>query len=196
MTPTVQSGPNKGQLQFKADGSFTYTFTGVFPPKATLVTDRFTYIEHDQDGVSNVATVWIHVLRPDQGGNMPVVGTPTPAIAAQGLTASQLALSYGTFVYDVTTKHYKQTVTIKNTSAKPIVGPLSLVLDNLSAGAKLVNQTGVTVKQVPAGSSYVDVALENNVLTANQVLTITLVFDSPTAAIAYNARVLVGSAPR
>src|SRR5262249_38490032 len=83
MTPTVQSGPSKGQLQFNADGSFTYTFTGYFPPKRTLVTDSFTYVERDQDGSSNVATVRINVVRPDSGGDRAVSRSTTTAIGAR-----------------------------------------------------------------------------------------------------------------
>jgi hypothetical protein len=120
---------------------------------------------------------------------------PTIAAPLTDVTA-QLAISLGSLTLDPTTKHYKQTVTLKNTSGKAIVGPLSLVLDNLSANVKLVNKTGVTVQRAPAGSPYVDVSLFNNVLTANQSVTVVLEFDSPTAAISYKARVLSGTGPR
>jgi hypothetical protein len=81
MTPVVQAGPRKGRLDFHADGSFTYTFTGVFPRYAKFVNDIFTYVERDQDGTSNVATVVIHVTLPgsDGGGSdLPDPGASTP----------------------------------------------------------------------------------------------------------------------
>jgi hypothetical protein len=127
------------------------------------------------------------------------VTPPLPAGAiATALTdvTAQLAISLGSLTLNPTTKHYVQTVTLKNTSASPITGPLSLALDNLSSNVKLVNQTGVTTKQGPVGSPYLDVALTGNVLAAGQSVTVVLEFDSPTAAITYKARVLAGTGQR
>jgi hypothetical protein len=150
------------------------------------------------------------------GGKTPAIAAPFSAGAATPQTAlpaiqplstsaiataltdvtAQLAISLGSLTLNPTTKHYTQTVTLKNTGPTPITGPLSLVLDNLSSNAKLVNQTGVTTKQGPAGSPYLDVDLAGNVLDAGQSVTVVLEFDSPTAAITYQARVLAGTGQR
>jgi hypothetical protein len=124
-------------------------------------------------------------------GNRQAVTYTALGVPVSNVT-SQLAFSYGSFVYDPATKHYKQTVTLTNTSGKPIIGPLSLVLDGLSAGVQLVNASGKTA----AGSPYVDVALAGNVLDAGQSVTVVLEFASPSAAINYSARALAGSGPR
>jgi hypothetical protein len=122
----------------------------------------------------------------------------TSAAVAAALTdvTAQLAISLDGLTFDPTSKHYEQAVTLKNASASPIVGPLSLVLDNLSSNAKLVNQTGVTTKRGAVGSPYLDVALVSNVLDAGQSVTVVLEFDSPTTALTYKARVLAGTGQR
>jgi hypothetical protein len=128
------------------------------------------------------------------GNRQPV--TYTAVAATHSKAGSTLAPSDGSFAYDAATKHYKQTVTLKNTSGTAVIGPLSLVLDGLSAGVKLVNQTGSTSKTSPAGSPYVNVALAGNELDVGQSVTVVLEFASPSSAITYTARVLAGSGPR
>jgi hypothetical protein len=128
-------------------------------------------------------------------GNRQTVSYANFAVPVHNVTA-QLATSLGSIVFDPVTKHYKQTVTLRNPSSSAVVGPLSLVLDGLTAGVKLINRTGVTVKQGLAGSSYVDVALTNNVLDAGTSVAVVLEFDSPIALISYQVRVLAGTGPR
>jgi VCBS repeat-containing protein len=206
LTAVVQALPSHGTLTLNTDGSFTYV-----PTATNWAGDSFTYTARDQDGLSNVATVTFRLARPHPGGGgtgsgslsvpsapaavMAVPLTSTTALPLTDVTA-QLAISLGGLTFDPTTKHDEQTVTLKNTSASPIVGPLALVLDNLSSNAKLVNQTGITTKRGPAGSPYLDVALVSNVLDAGQSVTVVLEFDSPTAALTYKARVLAGTGQR
>jgi hypothetical protein len=110
---------------------------------------------------------------------------------------SLLALAYGSVGRDAATGYYMQAVTLTNTSGKPLVGPLSLVLDGLSAGVKLVNQAGTTGATSPAGSPYVNVALAGNVLDAGQSVTVTLAFDvALVGGIRYHSRVLAGAGQR
>jgi hypothetical protein len=207
LTVVAQTPPSHGTLTLNTDGSFTYV-----PTTITWPGDSFTYAARDQDGLSNIATVTLLLPRPhkDPGGgkssgslsirSAPAASMAAPATSATALPPTDLtawlAISLGSLTFDPTTKHYEQTVTLKNTSASPIVGPLSLVLDNLSSKAKLVNQKGVTTKQGPAGSPYLDVDLFSNVLDAGQSVTAVLEFDSLTAAITYKARVLAGTGQR
>jgi hypothetical protein len=128
-------------------------------------------------------------------GNRQAVSYAGFAVPVHDVTA-QLAISMGSIVLDPATRHYKQTVTLRNTSTSAIVGPLSLALDGLTPGVRLVNRTGVTLRQGTAGSSYVDVALTNNVLGVGTSVSVTLMFDSPSAVVSYHARALAGTGPR
>jgi hypothetical protein len=76
-----------------------------------------------------------------------------------------------------------------------MTGPISLVLDGLSANATVFNPSGVTdAVEAPAGSPYVN---GPNNLAAGASATITLQFTDPThAAITYKTRVLAGPGPR
>jgi hypothetical protein len=109
---------------------------------------------------------------------------------------AQLAFQYGGITYNAATNLYEQTVTLTNTGGKPIIGPLSLVLDNLTFGVSLTNRTGFTVNTNPAHSPYLDVVLANGTLAAGQSATVTLEFASPTANITYIARALAGTGSR
>jgi hypothetical protein len=128
-------------------------------------------------------------------GNRQAVTYANFAESVHNVTA-QLSISRGSIVVDPVTRHYKQTVTLRNTGGSAMVGPLSLVLDGLTAGVRLVNRTGVTARQGLAGSSYVDVALTNNVLNVGTGVSVVLEFDGPSVLISYQARVLAGTGAR
>jgi probable HAF family extracellular repeat protein len=90
---------------------------------------------------------------------------------------------------------YSQTVTVQNLGATTITGPISVALDNFTAGVVLTNKTGKTFYTGP-GSVYANVSasdLPAGVTTA----AFTLVFSNPSLkTITYTARVLGTSAPR
>jgi pimeloyl-ACP methyl ester carboxylesterase len=114
-------------------------------------------------------------------------------------SSAQVSVTRGGFRFNRLTGHFMQMVTLKNTGASPIQGPVSLVLDNLSSNAKLSNQMGVTTCAAPLGSSYIDVNVgSDNVLSANESATVALEFtnSSSTQGISYNTRVLTGSGNR
>ena len=99
------------------------------------------------------------------------------------------------FVLNPATRRYAQTVTVTNTSAHPITGPISLVLDNLSANVTLFNASGTTDSlEPPAGSPYMNA---NVSLGPGQSVSFALQFTDPTnAAISYTTRVLAGPGSR
>jgi hypothetical protein len=99
------------------------------------------------------------------------------------------------FTYNVVTKRFNQSVTITNTTQNAVPGPISLVLDGLSANASLYDPAGTTDAQsVPAGSPYANTA---SGLAPGQSVTVALQFTDPTmAGITYTPRVLAGSALR
>jgi CSLREA domain-containing protein len=99
------------------------------------------------------------------------------------------------FVLNPVTGRFAQTVTITNTSASTITGPVSLVLDSLSADATLFNATGTTDSlELPAGSPYLNANVN---LAPGQNTSFALQFTDPThGAITYNPRVLAGPGTR
>jgi hypothetical protein len=93
--------------------------------------------------------------------------------------------------------HVAQSVTIINTGAAAIAGPVSLVLDGLGPRVTLLNATGATWATVPAGDAYIDVLPAGSSLVTGGSVTVLLMFDAPSlAAIRYQTRVLAGSGPR
>src|SRR5690606_32121373 len=55
------------------------------------------------------------------------------------------------------TRRFVQTITVTNTSAEPISGPVSIVLDALSPNASLHAPNGITVAIAPSGSPFVNI---------------------------------------
>jgi hypothetical protein len=106
---------------------------------------------------------------------------------------SQVSLTQGAITKTGKTS-YTQTVTLKNTTAATISGPLALVLDSLSAKVTLTNATGATMTTSPAGSPYLDTTVTK--LAAGASVTVTLHFTSSSAAISYTPRVLNGPGSR
>jgi List-Bact-rpt repeat protein len=85
--------------------------------------------------------------------------------------------------------------TLTNNSAAAIVGPISLVFDNLSAGVTLSNATGSTALMLPGGSPYIDAALLR--LAPGQSIMFPVLFTNPdNVAFTYDTRVLVGAGSR
>ena len=106
----------------------------------------------------------------------------------------RIGLTFGGFTLNPVTKRYVQTVTLRNNSATPIAGPVSLVLDGLSTNATLFNPTGTTLLMLPAGSPYVDTGVT---LAPGQSVAIVLQFTNPSNdVITYEARVLAGAGAR
>lgn len=115
-------------------------------------------------------------------------------IAATDVTSS-VTVTRGAYVLNLTTGHYAQNVTVTNNSSSTITGPISLVLDSLSANATLYNRTSHTDSAAPpSGSPYINSAGD---LGPGQSATFALQFTDPTrTAVTYNTRVLAGSGDR
>lgn len=111
--------------------------------------------------------------------------------------SSSIKVTRGGFVLNLMTGRYVQTVTLKNTTAGSITGPISLVLDTLSSYATLYNPTGTTDSlEPPAGSAYVNVT--NGNLAAGASVSVQLQFTDPTRTtpINYTTRALAGPGAR
>jgi len=107
---------------------------------------------------------------------------------------SVVGVSLGGVTMNPITRRYVQTVTLTNTSATTINGPISLVLDNLTAGVALWNASGTTNLMLPAGSSYINASAN---LAPNQSIALQLQLTNPTyTGFSYDPRVLAGAGLR
>jgi len=103
-------------------------------------------------------------------------------------------LTYSGFTINPVTRRYVQTVTLTNHSSSTITGPVSLVLDQLTANVTLYNRTGSTAAILPAGSSYINAETS---LSPGQSVSVQLQFTNPgNVAVTYQARVLAGPGAR
>lgn len=108
----------------------------------------------------------------------------------------QISVLQGRITYDRITRLYYQTVTLTNTGTSAVPGPISLVLDSLSASARLVNRTGVTAATSPVGSSFINVVASGGTLLPGKQVSTTLQFSSSSTTISYTPRVLAGEGSR
>ena len=126
-----------------------------------------------------------------------LTGTPQTAFTIQACAcatnvSSQVLVSRSGFRLSRATNRFEQTVSIKNTTAAAIAGPLVLAFDNLSANASLYTPAGVTSCASPA-SPFLNVIAQGSALAPGQTVTIPAAFLNPTqAAISYATRVLSG----
>src|SRR5262249_40822291 len=58
--------------------------------------------------------------------------------------SNQVRVARGRFRYNATRRRIEQAVTLTNISSSAFSGPVSLVLDHLRKGVRLVNRSGVT----------------------------------------------------
>ncbi len=110
--------------------------------------------------------------------------------------SSLVTVTPGSFVFNLGTQRYVQTVKLTNTSAVTITGPFSLVLEALSSNASLYNPTGLTDSLFPpSGLAYINATAAS--IAPGQSVTITLQFTNPSkGAISYVTRVLAGPGAR
>jgi hypothetical protein len=125
----------------------------------------------------------------------------TLTTAAAGVptdVTSQVTIHYGGFRVNHATGLVSQTLVLTNNGTTPIMGPISLVLDDLTSGVTLTNATGTTAATSPAGSPYINLPLGTaGVLAPGQSVVIVLQFlDPDLVPINYTSRVLAGPGTR
>ncbi|MFZ0580829.1 MAG: hypothetical protein WA785_10985 [Candidatus Acidiferrales bacterium] len=99
----------------------------------------------------------------------------------------------GGFVYNPITRQYTQTITLTNTSAIAIPGPLSLLALGLSANARLLNASGVTTCAAPLGTPYVTDSIVSLASGGSTSLVLKFSNSSTGTAITYTTAVEAGS---
>jgi len=115
-----------------------------------------------------------NVMSPALLAGGPVVSTPADVTFAMLVTSSG-------WRYDRTTRRYVKTLTITNLGSLPVTGPLSVVLENLSGNATLYKRTGVTARNYPYNSPYIDTStVSSNILVPGASVSVTIECDNPT----------------
>jgi hypothetical protein len=205
----VYDGPPPAAVTFTSLAT-VQDITGAVP--VTVSSSLPLQMEIDYNGAPNNTTLTIQATDDAHGlwfsnnwtgtetpisGTAPVVqGTfiSYPDGPAADVRAS-ITVTRGAFAYNPITHRFAQTVTLTNHSGANIIGPISLVLDDLSPAATVYTPSGSTdVFAAPAGSPYVNTL---NDLAAGKSATITLQVTVPSlAAISYKTRVLAGAGPR
>ena len=153
----------------------------------------YTYTTATPVGVGQVITA----TATDPGANTSEFSAATAVAPAPDDVTAQVAFTFGGYYYNRRTRHFTQSVTITNTSTSAIVGPISLVLDDLSTGVTLVNATGTTRRTGTSTSPYIDILPAAGSLAPGQSVTILLEFDDPRLlSIFYTPRLLAGAGAR
>jgi hypothetical protein len=139
---------------------------------------------------------------------VPRFAPPTAAHPAFAITScssgcgadvsAQTVLTRGPITYSANLKLFIQYVSVQNTSANPIQGPLSLALDGIASGVVLYNPTGFTSCSTPKQQPYLNVNIgSDNVLSPGESAVVGLGFGAASSqAITYGTRVLAGPGNR
>jgi hypothetical protein len=116
------------------------------------------------------------------------------ACACAADVTGSVGIRYSGVTLNPMTRRYVQTVTVTNTSAGAITGPISLVLDDLTANVTLFNASGTTTLMLPGGSPYMNANVN---LAPGQSVAVQLQFLNPgNSPFSYEARVLAGAGSR
>jgi trimeric autotransporter adhesin len=172
-----------------AEGYSAYVFSE--PPTGWAMTTGTAQFPASGIGVSGDGSIFLGVDSTYASGSVQLYSYVPGATDV----TSSVTVTRGGFVLNLSTGRFAQTVTVTNNSSSIITGPISLVLDSLSANAALFDETGVTDSSAPpSGSPYLNSAGD---LAPGQSATFALQFTDPTrTAITYNTRVLAGSGAR
>jgi hypothetical protein len=114
----------------------------------------------------------------------------TVAACAQNVTSSVAIMRSG-YSYNLTTRRFVQTVTLRNSTTSAITGPIALALDGLTTGVALYNPAGTTTCALPANDPF---AAATSDLAPGATMSFSLQFDNPSrVGISYVPRVLAGT---
>lgn len=157
-------------------------------PATTTAGQAFTFGGFTYPGSIN-ASGQILAIGSDTAGNGTFILTPAANIPGkQPKVASGAPVPAGPGLF-------KRKVTVTNTTAATLAGPLSVAFDRLPAGVTIPAALGTTRFAGPANDPYVNLPVAS--LAPAAAASVTVVFAAPAAgAVTYTARLLVGGAPR
>lgn len=152
----------------------------------------------------NGRTYSFYSIAQDLVGNVESTKTTAEAVttvsesSCAANVSGQFALTRSGFRFNNAAQRFVQTAALRNIGSTAVAGPLSLVLDGLTASAVLFNRSGLTSCSSPIGSAYVDAVNSAGVsILPGQTVTLTLEFTNPTnQPINYTTRILAGTGSR
>ncbi|HLH55243.1 MAG TPA: alkaline phosphatase family protein, partial [Verrucomicrobiae bacterium] len=112
---------------------------------------RQSYVDHRQRDTSSVLSTI------EQRFGLPALNQRDASAATFSDVLTDIQITRGGDVLNRRLNKISELVTVFNNSSVPIVGPINLVLDNLSGNTSLSNSAGTTANNAPLGSSYVTV---------------------------------------
>jgi hypothetical protein len=197
-----------GALEFTAESTAPWLTVspdaGIAPATLTLFADPRGF----EGGIRGEASVILTAEGPpDQILTIPVTlsmgntfldgAKPFPGVPSCAPDVSaQVQITPGGFRRNYATGRFVQQVTLKNAGTRDLP-EVSLVLDNLSGNATLLNKSGETACASPVGP-YVNIrAGADGLLSPGESVTVVLEFANPSKqSITYDTRALSGSGNR
>ena len=134
----------------------------------------------------------------DRAGNVEAIKTVAEASTSVGVVAacaqnvtSSVAIMRSGYSYNLVTRRFVQRVTLRNSTANAIKGPIALALDSLTTGVALYNPAGTTSCALPANDPFAAATVD---LAPGATISFSLQFDNPSrVGIGYLPRVLAGT---
>ncbi len=127
----------------------------------------------------------------EQRFGLPALNARTAAAPTFAGLLTSTPITRSGFTWNRALNKFSQTVTITNNGTLPLVGPIQLVVQNLSSNTALSNKTGTTVTNY-AGSSYITVSSAG--LAAGASASVQLLFNVPTTGtVTYTPQVVTGT---
>lgn len=176
--------------QFQATGTYTDGSTANLTSQALWNSSNTAAVTISANGVAKAVSLGSSNISATVNGIASNLFTVTVDCAAN--LTSEVTVTRGPLSYNFLTARFVGSVTVKNTGANAYVGPVSLVLDNLSPNATLANASGTASCNLPSGP-YVKV---NTGILSGQQVTFTVQFTNSGGQITYSTRVLAGPFPQ
>ena len=108
--------------------------------------------------------------------------------------SSAVTVTQGAISYDSTIREYVQTITLKNTGATPIAGPLYVLFKNLTRGVFPASKGSSVSLCIAPGTPLIKVVLPTPNLSPGGTASVNVdFFDGSKSPISYTARVLAGT---
>jgi hypothetical protein len=195
-TTSLTCGPAIGPAMI-FDGSALLPVSPILTASGT-VTSSATVNVNLSAGIHFLHAVFAPKAGPYLSSTSGVLPQVVNAASCAANAGAQVAIARSGIRYDRTSGQFLQTVTVTNNSSQPVAGPLSLVADNLSSNAALVNPSGFTGCFTAALAPFTDLGVcTGGNLAPGQSTSVDLRFSNPTfAAISYTPLVVAGPLPR
>jgi hypothetical protein len=195
--PAATAGTTYHQALEVSGGTAPYLFTvtsGTLPNGLALTSDGILIGTPTQPGSFTFDVTVGDASGCSRHRSYTIQIAPAPPACAADVTPLLIVTRSG-FSQNLVTRRFRQTVTIRNGSAQPIVGPLVYAVDSLSLNASLYNPSGTTACALPV-SPYVLIPTSSGQILPGQTITLVIEFTNSNTreSIIYLPRILAGDA--